>query len=104
VSRRVVALVTDLMDRSRLQAAADVEVRFVDADGLAAALADLVVDLVVVDLARPGHLDALARRPSGVDVVGFGPHVDADLLASAEAAGCDRVLPRSKFFRLWPDV
>jgi hypothetical protein len=57
-----------------------------------------------VVVARPGHLEALAARPPGVEVVGFGPHVDADLLARAEAAGCDRVLPRSRFFRAWPDL
>ena len=54
--------------------------RFVDPAGLAAATD---ADLVVVDLARPGHLEALAARPPGVDVVGFGPHVDEELLADA---------------------
>jgi hypothetical protein len=101
VSRTVVALVTDLMDRSRLRSTDDLVVRFVGASGLSAA-AD--ADLVVVDLAGPGHLAALAGRPPGVPVVGFGPHVDEELLAQAAAAGCDRVLPRSKFFRLWPDL
>ena len=101
MSRTVVALVTDLMDRSRLQATTEVAVRFVDPAGLAAATD---ADLVVVDLARPGHLDALGACPPGVDVVGFGPHVDEELLARAAAAGCDRVLPRSRFFKQWPDV
>ena len=101
VSRTVVALVTDLMDRSRLRSNDDLVVRFVDPAGLAAA-SD--ADLVVVDLARPGHLEALAARPPGVPVVGFGPHVDEELLAHAAAAGCDRVLPRSRFFKQWPDV
>jgi hypothetical protein len=101
VTRTVVALVPDLMDRSRLQRAPGVEVRFVDASGLAAATG---ADLVVVDLSRPDHLAALAQRPPGVEVVGFGPHVDRALLAEAEAAGCDRVLPRSTFFRTWPEV
>jgi hypothetical protein len=89
------------MDRSRLQGTAAVEVRFVTAGEIASAAG---ADLIVVDLARPGHIDALAHRPSGVDVVGFGPHVDADLLARATEAGCGRVLPRSRFFREWPDV
>ena len=31
-------------------------------------------------------------------VIAFGSHVDAELLAAARAAGCDEVLPRSKFF------
>ncbi len=57
---------------------------------------------VIVDLANPGldlpallrSLGELAPRPR---VVAYGPHVDADLLRDARAAGCDPVLPRSKF-------
>jgi hypothetical protein len=30
-------------------------------------------------------------------VVAYGPHVDAALLRAARDAGCDPVLPRSKF-------
>jgi hypothetical protein len=104
VSRIVVALVADLMDRSRLLAAPGVDVHFVGADELTEIPE---TDLVVVDLGGRGHLAALAAladRPAGVVVVGFGPHVDEALLAEAEAAGCDRVLPRSRFFRIWPDV
>ena len=101
MTRTVVALVTDLMDRSRLRSTPDLVVRFVAPAELAAATD---ADLVVVDLARPGHLEALADRPPGVEVVGFGPHVDDDLLTRAGAAGCDRVLPRSQFFRRWPEI
>ncbi len=100
--RRIVAVVPDLMDRSRLSAAGDgVEVRFV----AAAALASVDdVDLVVVDVTREGVLDAVAAAGLAVPVVGFGPHVDDDLLSEAARAGCDRVLPRSRFFARWPDV
>jgi len=101
VSRVVVALIADLMDRSRLIAEPGVEVRFVEPAGIGDAGG---ADLIVVDLGGRGHLDALAHCPAGVPVVAFGPHVDRELLAAAEAAGCDRVLPRSKFFQLWPDV
>jgi hypothetical protein len=104
-ARRVLALVPDLMDRSRLSTAG-VEVELVGAAELAAALderrrAGEVVAMVVVDLSRPGALDAVI----GVDatVVGFAPHVDDELLARAEAAGV-MALPRSKFFARWPDV
>jgi hypothetical protein len=36
---------------------------------------------------------------AGPDVwfVAFGPHVDEEALAAAKAAGCQVVLPRSKF-------
>jgi hypothetical protein len=30
--------------------------------------------------------------------VGFGSHVDRELLAAAHASGCDQVLARSAFF------
>lgn len=92
---RVVAYVPDLMDRSRLGRLGAIEVVHV---GTAAALAEQARegDLVVVDLARPGVLEVLGHVPG--HVVGFASHVDDALLAAAEAAGCDEVLPRSRFF------
>ena len=87
------AFVPDLMDRSRLNGIPGVE--FVASpDALAAEGADVVV----VDLSRPGVLDALARLID-VRTIGFGSHVDRDLLAAARDAGCDLVLTRSGFFR-----
>jgi hypothetical protein len=32
-------------------------------------------------------------------VVGYGSHVEAELLRAAREAGCDPVLPRSKFVK-----
>ena len=104
---RVVALVPDLMDRSRLGGLGgpgEVDLVHVRA---ASELGDAVTAaptaLVVVDLARPGVLDAL-RAGLGVRVVGFASHVDTDLIAAAEAAGCTEVLPRSRFFARLPDL
>ena len=93
----VVAYVPDLMDRSKVSAAA-ADVRFVARpDALAAAAA--TADLVVVDLSRPGVVDALVDVAAlGVRVIGFGSHVDRDLLDEARAAGCSQVLARSAFF------
>lgn len=92
---RIVAYVPDLMDRSRIQAAAPgVRAVAVPADLPDAAGAG---DLVVVDLSRPGVLDVLGAVTGRV--IGFAPHVDGDLLTAATAAGCDLVLPRSQFFR-----
>lgn len=54
-------------------------------------------DLVLVDLSRPGVLDVVGSLAART--VGFGSHVDDELLAAARAAGCDEVLPRSRFFR-----
>jgi CheY-like chemotaxis protein len=62
---------------------------------------------VIVDLAYPGlavgelvgELGGLPARPR---VVAYGPHVDTAMLRAARAAGCDVVLPRSKFVEALP--
>ncbi len=107
---RLLAFVPDLMDRSKVAAAAGDRVRFVSSPAaLAGDLRDEsgVTDLVVIDLGRPGVLDALGDLQA-VDprprVVGFGSHVDQGLLDQARAAGCDEVLARSVFFRRLPDL
>jgi hypothetical protein len=88
------AFVPDLMDRSRL---GGLDVTFVSDPS---ALADASPgDVVVVDLARPAVLEALAGVPDGVRTIGFGSHVDRDLLDAAREAGCDEVMARSEFFR-----
>jgi hypothetical protein len=90
----VFAFVPDLMDRSRLTG---LDVTFVTGpDELAAAGAG---DVVVVDLSRPGVLDALSALDSSARTIGFGSHVDTELLDAARAAGCDEVMARSEFFR-----
>ena len=93
----VVAYVPDLMDRSKVSAAAS-DVRFVPRpEALADAAA--TADLVVVDLSRPGVMDALVEVAAlGVRVIGFGSHVDRDVLDEARSAGCSQVLARSAFF------
>lgn len=92
MTARVAAYVPDLMDRSRLAAAADVT--FVDDP---VDLSGTDADIVVLDLARPGVLEALPGL-HGRRTIGFGSHVDAALLAAAREAGCVEVLPRSRFF------
>jgi len=57
---------------------------------------------VIIDLANPGlelaaligTLNRLDRRPR---IVAYGSHVDAAALQAARDAGCDQVMPRSKF-------
>lgn len=88
----VAAFVPDLMDRSRLTG--------IDGVTFVSSLEDLArsaAATVVVDLGRPGVLASLATL-SGRRVIGFGSHVDHELLAAARAAGCTDVLPRSTFF------
>jgi hypothetical protein len=79
------------MDRSKLAAAGEVTFVATPAD-----LPGATADLVVVDLSRAGVLEAL--RQVDARTIGFGSHVDRELLAAAREAGCDEVLPRSKFF------
>ena len=93
----IVVLTPDLGDRGRIAAAAP-EARFV----AAAAALDAAVeagDVVVVDATRAGALEAIeAVTGRAARVVAFGPHVAADVLAAAHAAGAETV-PRSRFFR-----
>ena len=91
---RVVAYVPDLMDRSKVKAAAP-EATFV-ADPAALAVAATSADLVVVDLTRPGVVEVLPSIESRV--VGFANHTARQVLDDARAAGCGQVMARSAFF------
>jgi hypothetical protein len=91
---RVCALVSDLMDRSRITGAIE-GVEFVRE---AAACAG--ADVVLVDLARFGSdVGAVRKAAPDARVVGFGPHVDEAGAEAAVKAGADEVMPRSRFFR-----
>lgn len=63
---------------------------------------------ILVDLAFPGlALPVLFHRLGEVchpapRVVAYGSHVDAEGLRAARSAGCDPVLPRSKFVEELP--
>jgi DNA-binding NarL/FixJ family response regulator len=111
---RVLAYVPDLMDRSKVAAVAGDRVRFVasSADLVAGLMAEPApgegaIDLGVIDVSRPGVLEALRALPA-VDsrprVIGFGSHVDRALLDQARSAGCDEVLARSAFFGRLPEL
>jgi DNA-binding NarL/FixJ family response regulator len=90
----IVALVSDLMDRSRISAALPGVTFTGDPVSCVGA------DVVVIDLARHGSAVAAVRAAApGAHIVVFGSHVDEDGLARAAADGADAVLPRSRFFR-----
>ena len=62
---------------------------------------------VIVDLSNPGLVLAdlmagLRSLPAVPRVVAYGSHVDVETLKAARAAGCDPVLPRSKFVEELP--
>ncbi len=87
---RVCALVSDLMDRSKIGAAIPGVVFALDANA----------EVVIVDIARGVQVVAEIRAETpGVRIVCYGPHVDDDAADAARAAGADVVLPRSRFFR-----
>ncbi len=90
----LVALTTDLMDRSRLSAALP-DVQFsLDPDAAADA------DVVIVDLTRGiEQVTSIRASHPNARIVCYGPHVDDASLDAARAAGADVVLPRSRFFR-----
>jgi hypothetical protein len=93
VPARVVALVDDLMDRSRISASLPGTVFVADAEGCADA------DVVLIDLARHADRVAVIRaRVPSVRIIGFGPHIDDARLEGARRDGADLVLPRSRFF------
>ncbi len=111
----VVAAVEDFFFASKIREAAlhaGVEVAF--ATTVPALLAEAArpdVRLVVVDLngasvPGPDAVRALKADPAtaGVETVGYLAHVMVELRAAAEAAGCDRVLPRSAFVKFLPDL
>lgn len=73
----------------------------------AAGLADQLrgdMRLVIMDLSQPmlNLADAVATvraTAPKAKIIAFGPHVDARLLTSASAAGCDLVLTNGQFHR-----
>ena len=90
----IVALVPDLMDRSRLGSDERVTFARTVSDVVDAGPRVAFIDLSRVDDAAVADLVAACG-----EVVAFGPHVDDDRLAAAEQAGCVAALPRSVFFR-----
>lgn len=108
----VLLLCSDLVFASRITAAAGPLNRPVElvASAVEAArrLSSKHYGLVLIDLSTPGLavtelLAALTVEPRP-RVVAFGPHVQTGLLESARQAGCDTVLPRSRFVSALPGI
>ena len=55
------------------------------------------IDLGVPDLDITAAVAQLRRAAGAVPTVAYGSHVDTARLDAARAAGCDEVLPRSRF-------
>lgn len=107
MSRRVLAVVRDLFFVAKLQegarhAGVDLEVVASGEELLERAKGG--ADLVVVDLsdADMGPVDVIRDLRASADgaslpVLGFVSHVQTDVAEQARSAGCERVVPRSRF-------
>lgn len=111
--RAVVAVVNDLMFGSRIRGAASqvgVAVVFArSSDALHEQAAG--AGLVLVDLdTRWLDVDADIRRlktdaaTSSATIVAFGSHLQTEILTAARAAGADRVMARSAFVKVLPEL
>ena len=63
------------------------------------------VDLAAGELVGTAALMSYTKiAPAGTPFVAFGSHVDTAALQAAKAAGCEHVMPRSKFSNELPDL
>ena len=115
MNRRVLAAVEDIFFAAKIRAAAEsvgVAVAFPRSDrAFSESAAADAPDLIVCDLQSMRHDPfALAatlkadERLRDVPLVGFFSHVETELKRRAEAAGFDRVLPRSAFSQRLGDI
>jgi DNA-binding response OmpR family regulator len=110
----IIAVIDDLLFSSRIRAVAQkagADVTFArNRDAAVAAARGAIVDLIIVDLeGRAG--DAIetirsfraegSRQPR---IVGFGSHVNVELLKAARDAGCDQAMARSAFVAALPGL
>lgn len=91
---RVVALVGDLMDRSKISVAVP-DTRF------AAAATDCAgADVIVIDVkAHPDAVSEARKVAPTARVIAYGRHDNPAALEDARAQGADAALARSRFFR-----
>ena len=108
----VLALVDDLFFQAKLSQTAQqlgVKLKMVTTgDALTSSAGSDLPRLVLVDLnARQGAIEAIERLNASGDsglVIAFLSHVQTELAERARAAGCRRVLPRSKFTAELADI
>ena len=99
---RVLAVGPDLMFASRIEATLGAAGHDVELTGSVAEARGLrEVDLVVVELDREPAAGVVGL---GVPVLGFYAHLNTETREAAEAAGVDRVVPRSRMMREGGDL
>lgn len=89
---RVALLCPDLLFGSKLQGA-------LRAAGHEPVAADAPAELLVVDLTADAPARIAATAGAGLPRLGFYSHVEQDVRAAADAAGFERVVPRSRMAR-----
>jgi DNA-binding NarL/FixJ family response regulator len=62
------------------------------------------IDLAAGDLVKPDALAAYKRLAPEAPFIAFGSHVDTAALQAARDAGCDQVMPRSRFTQELPGL
>jgi DNA-binding NarL/FixJ family response regulator len=79
--------------------------RVLDA-GREAAPPAIILDLESVGGDTVAFIETLKSggQTENVQVIAFGRHTNAETLAAAERAGADRVMPRSEFVLVLPDI
>jgi hypothetical protein len=93
----VIALVGDLLDRSKIAAAVPNAGFATAPDEFAGADSEALT--VVVDVkAHPDAVAAARRLLPAARIVAYGRHDDPEALEAARADGADVALPRSRFF------
>jgi CheY-like chemotaxis protein len=115
MQRRVIVLVDDLFFAAKIRTTAEhlgIEVSFPRSmEALREASREDAPALVIVDLHLQHDDPFLLARSLKADeelretpLVGFFSHVQVELQERAEAAGFDRVLPRSAFTKRLPEI
>jgi CheY-like chemotaxis protein len=112
-TRKVIAIVTDLMFIAKVQdgvkrAGFEVEFARNASDAIAKAKQPevIILDLNAAGLDAAETIRALKSAPetSGVQLLGFVSHVASDVIRAAQEAGCDRVVARSAFSQNLPEL
>lgn len=113
-NRKIVAVVSDLMFTVKIQDAAKragLDVTFVKSQEEAIAQARSLPAVIILDL-NTTSMDALEligklkgdAETSGVNLLGYVSHVQADLKQAAQAKGCNQVIARSAFSQNLPTM
>ena len=106
--KKIIAVLDDLFFSSKIREAAkslDIDLEFVkNTNGLKEKITTAAPSLIIFDLnSRAGHpLEIIESIKSSSDlkqipVIGFLSHVQTELKEKAAMAGCDLVVPRSRF-------